>query len=61
MIARIKSFFGDSWLELKKVIWPSFDDVMKMTGLTVAVVFIVGTFMFLWGEILTVFTQSLFK
>ena len=58
---KIRDFFRDSWLELQKVIWPSFDDVMKMTGLTVAVVFIVGLFMFLWGEVLTVFTQSLFK
>jgi len=60
-MSRIKDFFHDSWLELQKVIWPSFDSVMKMTGLVVAVVFVVGIFMFVWGEVLTFLTRSLFR
>jgi len=58
---KAKGFFRDSWLELQKVIWPKFDEVMKMTGLVVAVVFIVGMFIFLWDRILWTLTRSLFE
>jgi preprotein translocase SecE subunit len=51
--AAIKSFFRDAWLELQKVNWPTQEDVAKMTGLVVAVVVIVGAFVFLWDSILT--------
>ena len=59
--SKIKSFFRDSWLELQKVIWPSHEDVVKMTGLVVAVVFVVGLFMFAWDRVLWAFTRSLFE
>jgi len=59
--SRIKNFFRDSFLELKKVIWPSQEDVVKMTGLVVAVVFIVSAFMSLWGWILMKMTAPLFE
>jgi len=58
--ARIKGFFRDSWLELQKVIWPSREDVVKMTGLVVAVVLIVGLFIFIWDQVLVQITRPLF-
>jgi preprotein translocase SecE subunit len=59
--SRVKDFFRDSWLELQKVIWPSQEDVVKMTGLVVAVVFVVSAFMSLWGWILMQMTAPLFE
>ena len=44
----MKVFFYESWLELKRVIWPTREDVTKMTGLVVAVVVFVGLFMYIW-------------
>ena len=61
LLARIKNFFRDSWLELQKVIWPSQEDVLKMTGLVIAVVFVVSLFIFAWDRILWVLTRSLFE
>ena len=59
--SKVKGFFRDSWLELQKVIWPSYEEVTKMTGLVIAVVFIVGMFIFLWDRILWTVTQPLFQ
>ena len=59
--SKIKNFFRDSWLELQKVIWPSHEDVVKMTGLVVAVVVAVGLFIFVWDRVLWAFTRSLFE
>ncbi len=58
---KIKSFFREAWLELQKVIWPSSEDVAKMTGLVVAVVFVVGLFIFAWDRILWMLTRSMFE
>lgn len=58
--ARIKTFFRDAWLELQKVIWPTREDVTKMTGLVVVVVLVVGMFIFLWDKILVEVTRPLF-
>jgi len=60
-LSKIKNFFRDSWLELQKVIWPSHEDVVKMTGLVVVVVVTVGLFMFVWDRVLWVLTQPLFE
>ena len=60
-LARFKGFFRDAWLELKKVIWPTKEDVVKMTGLVVGVVLVVGLYIFLWYQLLAVFTRPLFE
>jgi len=60
-LGRLRGFFRDAWLELQKVIWPTKEDVVKMTGLVVAVVFIVGAFIFVWDRLLVVFTHPLFE
>ena len=59
--SKIRNFFRDSWLELQKVIWPSHEDVVKMTGLVVVVVFAVGLFIFVWDRVLWALTRSLFE
>ena len=57
---RAKTFFHESWVELKRVIWPSREEVMKMTGLVVAVVIFVGLFMYVWDRVLAQLTGRLF-
>ncbi len=59
--AAVKGFFRDAWLELQKVNWPAQEDVAKMTGLVVAVVVVVGVFVFLWDSVLVVITKPLFR
>ena len=59
--SKTKAFFRDSWLELKKVIWPSREEVMKMTGLVVLVVVLVGLFIYLWDQVLGQLTVKLFR
>jgi preprotein translocase subunit SecE len=56
----VKGFFRDAWLELQKVIWPTREEVVKMTGLVVAVVIVVGLFIFIWDKILVQVTRPLF-
>jgi len=58
---RLKVFFRDSWLELQKVIWPTEEEVVKMTGLVLMVVIVIGGFIYLWDRVLVVFTRPLFQ
>ncbi len=58
---KVRNFFRDARLELQKVIWPSPEDVVKMTGLVVAVVLVVGMFIFAWDRILWVLTRRMFE
>ncbi len=58
--SRLRQFFRESWLELRKVIWPTREEVIKMTALVVAVVMIVGIFMYGWDQLLAVVTNRLF-
>lgn len=59
--ARLKAYFRDSWLELQKVIWPTQEAVVKMTGLVLAVVLVVSMFIFAWDRILWTITRPLFQ
>jgi preprotein translocase subunit SecE len=59
--AALKGFFRDAWQELQRVIWPTREDVVKMTGLVIAVVVVVGMFIFLWDRVLVVLTRPLFE
>jgi preprotein translocase SecE subunit len=56
----LKQFFRESVLELRKVIWPTREEVMKLTGFVVLVVIIVGLFMYIWGEFIGVITNRVF-
>lgn len=57
----VRTFFRDAWLELKKVIWPSHDQVVKMTGLVVMVVMVVSGFIFVCDQMLTLVTRPMFE
>jgi preprotein translocase subunit SecE len=57
----VRVFFRDAWLELKKVIWPSHDQVVKMTGLVVVVVMVVSGFIFVWDRLLMLVTRPMFE
>ena len=59
--ARLKTYFRESWLELQKVIWPTQEAVVKMTGLVLAVVLVVSMFIFTWDRILWTITRPLFQ
>ena len=57
----IKAFFRDAWLELKKVVWPTHEQVVKMTGLVVMVVAVVSGFIFVWDRLLSLVTRPMFE
>ncbi len=58
--SKVRTFFHESKLELKRVIWPTRQDVIKLTGLVVAVVVFIGLFMYVWDRVLAQFTGYLF-
>ena len=41
---RLKNFFVDSKIELKKVVWPTQKTIFKNTGIVLAMIFIMGVF-----------------
>ena len=47
-------------MELQKVIWPTREEVVKLTALVVLVVAFVGLFMFTWGQVVGQFSSRLF-
>ena len=49
---RIKNFFVDSKVELKKVVWPTQKTVFKNTGIVLAMIFIMGVFVALLDVVL---------
>jgi len=59
-MVRLRMYFRDSWLELQKVIWPTREEVVKMTGLVVAVVIVVGLFIVAWDRVLQQVTRPLY-
>ncbi len=44
IFAKLKSFFVDSKIELKKIVWPTQKTVFKNTGIVLAMIFVVGVF-----------------
>ncbi len=60
-MVRLRMYFRDSWLELQKVIWPTREEVVKMTGLVVAVVIVVGLFIVTWDRVLLQVTRPLYE
>ncbi len=56
----VKQFFRESRLELQKVIWPTREEAMKLTGLVIVVVVVVGIFMFGWDQFIGAISSRLF-
>lgn len=44
IFTRIKNYFVDSKNELKKIVWPTQKTVLKNTGITLMMIFIMGVF-----------------
>ncbi len=58
--ARFKAYLRDSRLELQKVIWPTPEEVIKMTGLVIAVVIVVGIYIVVCDQALMQLTRPLY-
>ena len=50
---RIRRFIDESWSELKKVSWPTRDQVRNLTVLVFAVSAVVGLFIAAWDFVFT--------
>ncbi len=50
---RIRRFFDESWSELKKVSWPTRDQVRNLTVLVFAVSAAIGLFIAAWDFVFT--------
>ncbi|NIM04348.1 MAG: preprotein translocase subunit SecE [Armatimonadetes bacterium] len=55
------NFFNESWQELKKVSWPSRQDVKNFTMVVLAAVIFVGLCLFVFDTVLGLFTRRLFE
>jgi preprotein translocase subunit SecE len=52
-VRRIRRFFDESWSELKKVSWPTRDQVRNLTVLVFAVSAAIGLFIAVWDFVFT--------
>lgn len=50
LFSKIKNFFVESKIELKKIVWPTQKTVWKNTGIVLAMIFIMGVFVALLDE-----------
>ena len=56
----MRRYVGESWAELKKVVWPTRETVIRLTILVVAVSLLVGFYIFVLDSIFnTVLDQVL--
>ncbi len=56
----MRRYLGESWAELKKVVWPTRETVVRLTILVVVVSLIIGTYIFVLDRIFnTVLDQVL--
>lgn len=44
VFTKIKDFFVDCKIELKKIVWPTQKTVLKNTGIVLVMIFIMGVF-----------------
>lgn len=60
-IEATRTFVREVVGELRKVVWPSRDRIVKLTGVVVAMVVIVAGFLYLWdlglGALMSFFVQ----
>ncbi len=51
MLTGLRRYLQESWAELKKVVWPTRETVIRLTVLVVAVSFAVGVYIFVLDRI----------
>ncbi|MBC7328011.1 preprotein translocase subunit SecE [bacterium] len=59
IIRKIRNFFREVRAELKKVIWPSKEEVAKYTGAVLLIVAILGIFITIVDQIVSFLTKFL--
>jgi len=52
-VRRLRRYFQESWSELKKVAWPTRDQVRNLTVLVFAVSAAIGLFIAVWDFVFT--------
>jgi preprotein translocase subunit SecE len=52
-VRRLRRYFQESWSELKKVAWPTRDQVRNLTVLVFVVSAVVGAFIAAWDFVFT--------
>ena len=62
MIRRIRTYFTESWSELKKVTWPTREHVRNLTVLVFLISGIFGVYIafwdFIWRQVLVLITEA---
>jgi preprotein translocase subunit SecE len=58
---KIFQFFTESKAELKKVVWPKKDEVIKSTGVVVVVVIFISLFLFVADQGIEAFMNIFWK
>jgi preprotein translocase subunit SecE len=56
-VRRLRRYFQESWSELKKVAWPTRDQVRNLTVLVFIVSAAIGIFIAFWDYIFTLVIQ----
>ncbi len=51
MIARIRRYIEESYSELKKVTWPTREQVRNLTVLVFAISFVIGIYIAFWDAV----------
>jgi len=51
VLTGLRRYLQESWAELKKVVWPTRETVIRLTVLVVAVSFAVGVYIFVLDRI----------
>jgi preprotein translocase subunit SecE len=51
VLTGLRRYLTESWAELKKVVWPTRETVIRLTVLVVAVSFAVGVYIFVLDRI----------
>lgn len=60
MIEKIKLFFGDVSKEMKKVSWPSQDQLKESTIVVIAVCFVITIFVYAIDTVMALVMKALF-
>jgi preprotein translocase subunit SecE len=59
MIEKIKKFFGETRVEMRKVTWPTRDELKESTKIVIVATFVVTIFIGVVDEILTLLVRRL--
>ena len=61
IFARIRKYFRDTKSEVKKVVWPTRQQIVNHTGVVIACIIVVGAFIGVLDAVFTFGLQTLLK